>query len=296
MPFGLIFGALFFAVVCGSLGLRWLAHPTVEAKIGGALLVILGCSLALGLLMRRRWARWTGAAVGALLGAFGLRLVAVEGGVIEHVTVLAALAAAVLLAVPATGDPTRGATPRAVAASSTVGPLGWIALASLVGLLAAGMSAETETTSPVSAREGGLPASAIGKRVRWADFGGGIARAGAEGKPVLATFVTDWCPYCTEMARETWRASSVAERLDDFVPVRVDVEDAGATGGYTGPELAARYGVAGYPVQIVLDSEGRVLARYDGYQSPRQLLAWLDELRLDDPASGSATSLAEPGL
>ncbi len=96
-----------------------------------------------------------------------------------------------------------------------------------------------------------------------------MARARAEGKPVLATFVTDWCPYCSKMGKQTWRAAEVAERMADFVPVRVDAEKSGA-------QVAARYGVGGYPAQFLLDADGSVISRFDGYQSPRELLSWID--------------------
>jgi len=278
MPFGLIFGALFFGLLCGSFGLRWLVHPTLEGKIGGALLATLGVALALGLLMRRSWARWAGLLIGLMLAAFGLRLLADQDGVLVHVLPFAAIAAAVLLAIPATGDPRRGAPPRVAAASNRIGAVGWTALLSFLGLLAVGMWGGTDGSAPASARTGGLPASAVGKRIRWTDFGDGLARAREEGKPVLATFVTDWCPYCTKMSRKTWRASSVAERLDEVVAVKIDAEDTRMSNGYTGRDLALRYGVSGYPVQMLLDEEGGVIARVDGYQSPRQLLDWVDDV------------------
>ena len=282
MPFGLIFGAVFFGLFCTMLGLRWLLHPTPEAKLGGALLVILGGSLALGLLMRRQWARWTGVAVGLLLAVAGLRLVAIQGGVFDHVLLLTAVAVALLLAIPVTGDAARGALTAAGARESrVVGPVGWTALASLLGLVAVGFSVENGATPTGPDRAGGLPASAIARSVRWTDFEEGMARAQAEGKPMLATFVTDWCPYCTKMNRSTWRASSVTERLERLVTIRVNVEEPG-TGGFSGPELAERYGVEGYPVQLLLDVDGRPIARANGYQSPRELLAWIDDALPDE--------------
>jgi len=277
MPFGLVFGALVFGVLCGSLGLRWLVHPVLEVRIAGGLLGVLGIALGSGLFRGRRWARWGGVATGALLAVLGLRLVAADGGVTGHVFLFAPLAAAILLAVPATGDPTRHASPGSVEGASRVGVAGWVAAVCFLGLLGLGMVAAPDGSRPTPARAGALPSSAIGKSVRWTGFGEGLARARHEGKPLLATFVTDWCPYCTKMARQTWRASSVASRLDAVVPVRIDAEGTRGPDGHAGRELAARYGISGFPAQLLLDGEGRVLARYDGYQTPRQLLAWLDD-------------------
>ena len=276
MPFGLIFGALFFGVFCGLLGLRWLVQPGMVFKLSGVFLALLGCSLALGLLMRRSWARFTGMAVGLMLSVVGMRQVWISGGALDLVTFFAAGAVVVLLIIPSTGDPARGAPPRAVAASNTIGPVGWTALVSFVGLLAVAMSSDIDATSSAPFEADALPASAVSRSVRWHDFAAGLELARSEGKPVLATFVTDWCPYCTKMTRNTWRASAVVERLGDVVPVRVDVENSEGERGFSGPEIASRYGVAGYPVQMLLEPDGSVIARTSGYQSSRDLLTWID--------------------
>jgi hypothetical protein len=34
-------------------------------------------------------------------------------------------------------------------------------------------------------------------------------------------------------------------------------------------------------VQLLLDSDGRVIARFDGYQSPGELLTWIDRSLAD---------------
>jgi len=289
MPFGLIFGTLFFGVLCGALGLRWLFHPTLEGKAAGVLLLLLGYSLAGGLLTRRSWARWMGAAMALLLMVFGLRLVASQGDVLEHLLVLAALATAGLLIVPATGDPRRAEGQPVASGHGPVGPLGWTALASLVGLIAIG-TAWDESIRPTRT-DGALPASAIGQSVRWMDFEPGLERARAENKPVIATFITDWCPYCSKMTRNTWRASAVAERMNGLIAVKVDVEEDTPDDGVSGRALAERYGIAGYPVQLLLDPEGGVLARHAGYQGPRELLRWVDDALGTAPATGSAARI-----
>jgi thiol:disulfide interchange protein len=154
-----------------------------------------------------------------------------------------------------------------------VGLLESAAVVGAVGLLAVGLGADRspvpgDTTDPAT-----LPASLTSRRVRWTDFGAGLEQARVAGKPVLATFVTSWCPYCKKMRGDTWRSPAVTARLQETVPVRVDVEDP----SQGGPELAERYRISGYPVQILLDPAGGEIARSDGYQTPGQFLGWLDD-------------------
>ena len=93
------------------------------------------------------------------------------------------------------------------------------------------------------------------------------------------------------MARSTWRAAAVAERLEELVTVKVDAEGDRPTGGFTGRQLAERYGVSGYPAQLLLSPDGAVVARHDGYQTARQLLDWvarsLGPAQVDSTASFS---------
>ncbi len=295
MPFGWVFGVLVFGVFCGAAGLRLLLHPQVETKLIGLLLLLLGGALALGLVLGRSWARWGGILVSVLSAAFSLRLVIAHGEVLHHVMLFVATATAALLLAPASGDPRRCAVDPARTPSNIVGTLGWTALVSLVGLVT--MVWATEPVKVVGQRSDdlALPAAAIGKSIRWTDFDTGMERARGEGKPILATFVTDWCPYCTKMNTKTWRASAVAERLEELVPVRVNVEEKQGAGRAQGPVLAARYGVHGYPVQLLLDPDGRVVSRFDGYQSPPQLLAWLDDALTGRTAAKPAPALRGSG-
>jgi thiol:disulfide interchange protein len=189
--------------------------------------------------------------------------------VTDHVLLLAAIATGVLLALPATGSARRPATQalRRIGVAEVAAALGFVRL---VGLT---LGSRGGPPPPAPPEQGTLPASAAARPVAFHDFASGAAAAGQSGKPVLATFVTSWCPYCSKMAKQTWRDPRVAERLSAVVPVRVDAEDPATAG----PELAARYGIEGYPVQLLLDPGGTVLARADGYQTPSQLLGWLDQ-------------------
>ena len=118
----------------------------------------------------------------------------------------------------------------------------------LVGLVAVGLGAGRAVDAArveVAAAQLAAPA----RQVTWSDYATGLVQARQAGKPVLATFVTSWCGYSQNEVRTTWKAPAVAARLADTIPVRIDVEDEAAQG----PQLAERYGIRGYPVQLLLN-------------------------------------------
>jgi thiol:disulfide interchange protein len=270
MPIGSIFGALFFGGLCTWMGLSILATPGPASRLVGATLALLGLTLAGGLVLRRSWARW-----GGVLGAFLVLLLVIlrdaeqDSAVLANLLLLGSILVALLLLLPATGDPWRG---RGAASAASSSPRGWreVLGPALATLGAAGLLAGLWLPQAPVAEEkkGQLPRSAVAQHVQWTDWEAGLSRASAEGKPLLVTFVTDWCPYCKKMDQGTWRAAPVVERLSQVVAVRVDAD--------VSEELAARYEVRGLPATMLIDHEGRVLSRADGYLRPAELLDWLD--------------------
>jgi thiol-disulfide isomerase/thioredoxin len=273
MPFGLIYGALFFFGVSFWLGARLALETESPWRITGAFLLLAGTAVATGLLQRKTWARWAGAGFGLVLAAVGFRIAAGIPGLGGPVLLLSSAAAAILLLVPATGDPRRAA-PRTEPAPA--GAARWVALAAFAGLaVSAWWTSSRISAAPPAQAAGDLPAAAVARQVSWRDFGTALELARQEGKPILATFVTDWCGYCRKM-RPSWNEPAVTERLEGLVAVRIDADDANERNGFSGQGLAERYGVQGFPTQILIDADGRVLSRHDGYQTTRQLLGWLD--------------------
>lgn len=101
-------------------------------------------------------------------------------------------------------------------------------------------------------------------------------RAAAEGRLVVFDGAANWCHWCHVMDETTWRDPAVLALLRDrFVAAREDVD--------TRPDLAARYAAWGWPATIILDAQGRELARYRGYLTPAQMLAAL-HAALRDPS------------
>jgi thiol:disulfide interchange protein len=86
-----------------------------------------------------------------------------------------------------------------------------------------------------------------------------LVRARFEKKLVFVNLSADWCHWCTKMEEDVFPDERVKAALLGFVPIKVDTEKGG------GRSVANRYRVEGLPTYLVLDGEGRVVGRFDGY-------------------------------
>jgi len=111
------------------------------------------------------------------------------------------------------------------------------------------------------------PASAIAWRT---DFDGALAEARSANKRVLVDFSADWCPPCVAMKHDVWPHPQVARAVDaGFVPLLVDAD--------RDTVLAARYQVSSIPTVLLLDADGRVVKRHDGFLPRSGMLRFLSE-------------------
>jgi thiol-disulfide isomerase/thioredoxin len=105
------------------------------------------------------------------------------------------------------------------------------------------------------------------------------------GEPVLLDFHTEWCPPCKAMR------PGIAQLVRAGYPVR-------SIDGDHDRENVRRYGVTAFPTFIIVDGEGAVLARTEGYQPAADLAKLYKQaqtklVRADTPVRPRATPVSE---
>jgi thiol:disulfide interchange protein len=90
-------------------------------------------------------------------------------------------------------------------------------------------------------------------------FDEALGKARAEKKLVFVDLYADWCTWCTKMDEDVFVDSRVQKALLDFIPIKVDTDKSG------GRAVADRYRVNGLPAYLLVDADGRVVGRFDGY-------------------------------
>jgi thiol:disulfide interchange protein len=111
------------------------------------------------------------------------------------------------------------------------------------------------------------PASSIAWRT---DLNAALAEARSANKRVIVDFSADWCPPCQAMKHDVWPHPQVASAVSaGYVPVLVDADN--------DTVLASRYQVSSIPTILLLDADGRVVKRNNGFLPRSGMLRFLDE-------------------
>lgn len=100
-------------------------------------------------------------------------------------------------------------------------------------------------------------------------FDEALERARAENKLVFVDVYADWCTWCSKMDEDVFIDSRVQAALLAFVPIKVDADKGG------GRSVANRYRVRGLPAYLLVDGDGNVVGRFDGYWPVEPFLAKL---------------------
>ncbi|MCH9058936.1 MAG: thioredoxin family protein, partial [Planctomycetes bacterium] len=104
--------------------------------------------------------------------------------------------------------------------------------------------------------------------VGWSeDFPAAMRLAGASHRNVLVVFQLPGCSPCRRMERSVLPDPKVTRALASLVPVHLDLSQT--------PQLSERYQVWGTPTYLLLDPQGRLLARDSGYRSVDEFVSFL---------------------
>jgi thiol:disulfide interchange protein DsbD len=90
----------------------------------------------------------------------------------------------------------------------------------------------------------------------------GIARARAEGRPVVIDFWGDWCAACKELDHTAWSDPRVREIMRRFVAIKMDnsaekMDDPKQAKAVD--DTMAKYGILGQPTVVFIDGKGHEL-------------------------------------
>ena len=118
------------------------------------------------------------------------------------------------------------------------------------------------------AKPGGQTGSAARAEITWlTDYDAALKLAQSTNKLVVVDFFATWCGPCKMMERDTFSDEKVQQQLANFVPLKIDVDRQ--------PQLAAKYGIEGYPTTLVIDATGKPITGAVGYLKPDAYLAVL---------------------
>lgn len=105
---------------------------------------------------------------------------------------------------------------------------------------------------------------AQGAAIDWIDdHDAGLARAKQESKPVFLILHADWCGWCKKTFSETIPDPRIMALKDRFVWVRVNSDK--------DQKYKQLYGQEGFPMMVLLNADGSVLKKIDGYRDAKAL-------------------------
>jgi thioredoxin-related protein len=135
-----------------------------------------------------------------------------------------------------------------------------------------------------------LALPAFSHDIEWAkNFEDAQMEARKTDKLIMIDFYTDWCTWCKELDKQTFKDPVVSERAHKLVSVKVNAEKEGV-------ELAKKYHVNGFPTVLFIDAAGDVYTRVLGFMPPDRFLMEIEkaEQKRTDSKKWQATLSKNP--
>ena len=112
---------------------------------------------------------------------------------------------------------------------------------------------------------------ASSSQIQWLSFESGMALGRFEKKNVFVNFYADWCGFCKEMERTTFKDPSVIDYLNEnFIAVKVNTDREQQT--------AAMFRVQGLPDSWFFSKQGNVIGHRPGFIPAETLLTILKSI------------------
>jgi thiol:disulfide interchange protein len=92
-----------------------------------------------------------------------------------------------------------------------------------------------------------------------------LSAAETQSKSVMVKFHADWCHFCKKMDRVTFTDKNVQKALNDYIPVKVDVDTK------EGLNFAKQYGITELPTIIMFDKNGKKRYHQPGFHSAKHM-------------------------
>jgi thioredoxin-related protein len=157
----------------------------------------------------------------------------------------------------------------------------------LVGLIFISGLVEAAEPRKDSALDAGLVNPGYQEHPAWfkqsfLDIREDVAEAAEDGKRVILYFYQDGCPYCAKLLRENFSDSEIVESIrGGFDTVAVNIWGDREVIGFLGEPTSEKAFAAGLKVQftptmLLLDEQGRVVLRINGYFPPHKFLTALE--------------------
>lgn len=114
--------------------------------------------------------------------------------------------------------------------------------------------------------------------VKWeTDLASAQKRAKAEHKVIFMDVWTEWCGWCIKLQKDTFPTPEAQAALAKVVPLSVKTQL--RRGEPTENKfIEEKYGVDAYPMLIMLDADGKELARQAGFLQPQPFAAWVNKV------------------